>query len=382
MTLRIGIDGRVLDDRYHGIGRVAFELATAMAGMPGVELVIFTGPRRSRRFDLETLRRRPGVAVVPTRMRPVDPCQLWRWRSQLRRHPVDVMFFPYHLGASPIAGIPRVSLLHDCIFETDPRFVPSRRMYLAYRAMTAAVAWTSTVLTVSRASAREVERFYHRRVSAAQVIGNGVDQGLRCAPGDAGRLRDEFGLEPGYVLHVGAQRPHKNVPVLVEAVARVPGCRLVLVGSPDERFPDEVGPAIERCGVGDRVRRLPFVPEDLLAAVYAQASLLAYPSLVEGFGLPMLEAMVTGTPVLASDVPVLREVGGNAAVYAPPTDPGRWAAALQRLRTDHELRDRLVGNGTARAAEFTWAAVARRLVRACAYAAAAATTSEVARRTT
>ena len=263
-----------------------------------------------------------------------------------------------------------MSLLHDCIFETDPRFVPSRRMYLAYRVMTAAVAWTSTVLTVSRASASEVERFYHRRVPAGQVIGNGVDQGLRCAPGAAERLRREFGLEPGYVLHVGAQRPHKNVPVLVEAVARVPDARLVLVGSADERFPDEVGPAIERLGLTGRVRRLEFVPEELLGALYAEASLLAYPSLVEGFGLPMLEAMVAGTPVLASDVPVLREVGGDAAAYAPPTDPVRWADAIERLRTDPEWRARLTATGTARAAEFTWAAVARRLVRACAYAAA------------
>ena len=373
MTLRIGVDGRVLDDRYHGIGRVAYELSEAMARMPGVELVIFTGPRRSRRFDLDALADMPGVSVRPTRMRPVNVGQLWSWRAHLRGAAVDVMFFPYHLGASPIAGVPSVSLLHDCIFETDPRFVPSRRMYLAYRAMTAVVTRTTTVLTVSHASAREVRRFYRR---PARVIGNGVD--LRRAPGDTGRLRREFGLEPGYVLHVGAQRPHKNVPMLVEAVARVPDCRLVLVGSADERFPDEVEPAIERQGLAGRVRRLPFVPEDLLGALYADASLLAYPSLVEGFGLPMLEAMTAGTPVLASDVPVLREVGGDAAVYAPPTDPARWASAISRVRADPSLRLGLTVRGAARAAEFTWDAAARRLVQACAYAAAAAPTTSAA----
>jgi glycosyltransferase involved in cell wall biosynthesis len=235
--------------------------------------------------------------------------------------------------------------------------------------MTAAVARTSTVLTVSRSSAAEVERFYRRRVPPSRVIGNGVDQGLRGGPAAAARLRSEFGLDEGYVLHVGAQRPHKNVPVLVEAVAAVPGARLVLVGSADRRFPDEVGPAIERYGVADRVRRLPFVPEELLGALYAQASMLAYPSLVEGFGLPVLEAMVTGTPVLASDVPVLREVGGNAAAYAPPSDPAAWAAGIERLRTDAVLRSRLTAAGTAQAARFTWSAAARRLVDACAYAA-------------
>jgi glycosyltransferase involved in cell wall biosynthesis len=368
MTLRIGVDCRVLDDRYHGIGRVAYELAAAMAGMPGVHLVLFTGPGRSRRFDLAALAGRPAVSVRPTRMRPVAVSQLWRWRGELRRAGVDVMFFPYHLGASPIAGVPRVTLLHDCIFETDPRFVPSKRMYVAYRALTAAVAWTSTVLTVSGASAREVERFYRRRVPPERVISNGVDQ--RPVTGDVRRLRDELGLEPGYVLHVGAQRPHKNVPVLVAALSRLPGARLVLVGSADERFADEVGPAVERYGLGDRVRRLSFVPEELLGAVYANAGLLAYPSLVEGFGLPMLEAMVAGTPVLAGDVPVLREVGADAAAYVPPTDPDRWAAAIGRLLTDTAWRDELTAAGRSRAGEFTWKVSAARLVRACAQAAA------------
>jgi glycosyltransferase involved in cell wall biosynthesis len=372
MTLRIGVDCRVLDDRYHGIGRVAYELSAAMARMPGIALVIFVGRRVSQRFDLAAVTGRPGVSVREVDLEPVDVRQLWRWRSVLRRAPVDVMFFPYHVGASPIAGRPQVSLLHDCIFETDPRFVPSRRTAWAYRAMTALVASTSTVVTVSRSSAREVERFYHRRVPPGHVIGNGVDQALRGSAAAARRLRSEFGLEYGYVLHVGAQRPHKNVAVLVEAIADVPGARLVLVGTADGRFADEVTPAIDRCGVADRVLRLPFVSEDLLGALYAQARLLAYPSLVEGFGLPMLEAMVAGTPVLAGDVPVLREVGGDAAVYAPVRRPAAWAAAIERLRTDERLRSRLTAAGAARAAEFTWAAAAGRLVAACAYAAGTA----------
>jgi glycosyltransferase involved in cell wall biosynthesis len=364
MTVRIGVDGRVLTDRYHGIGRVAYELVRELAALPGLEIVLFAGDGRSRRFDLDALAGLPSVTVRKVAMKPVDVRQLWRWRPELRRAEVDVMVFPYHLGASPFAGRPRLALLHDCIFETDPRFVPSRRLGLAYRVMTALVARTSTVLTVSQASGQEVERFYRRRVHPGHVIPNGVDQGLRGSTAAADRLRREFGLTGGYVLHVGAQRPHKNVPVLIEAIAKVPDARLVLVGSCDERFPDEVGPAIDRCGVADRVLRLPFVPEDLLGALYAQAGLLAYPSLVEGFGLPLLEAMVTGTPVLASDIPVLREIGGDAALYAPPDDAEAWAAALTRLAGDCDLRAALVAAGAAHASRYTWGAAAERLAAA------------------
>jgi glycosyltransferase involved in cell wall biosynthesis len=358
MTVRIGIDGRVLTDRYHGIGRVTYELVREMARIPGVELVIFTGDEPSSRFSLESF----DVSIVPVRMRAVDVRQLWRWRPVLRRSGVDVMVFPYHLGASPLPGKPSVALLHDCILETDPRFVPSRAVGWAYRIMTALIARSVTVATVSQASAHEVERFYGRHVHPGHVIPNGVDPSLGSA--DVSRLA-EIGLEPGYVLHVGAQRPHKNVKVLIEAIAEVPDARLVLVGSADERFPDEIGPAIERWGVGDRVIRLPFVPEDLLGSVYAGAALLAYPSLVEGFGLPMLEAMVAGTPVIASDVPVLREVGGSAALYVAPTCAKAWTATIARLSADDDLRDSLVAAGAVHASRFTWSAAAERLVSAC-----------------
>jgi len=361
MTIRIGVDGRVLTDRYHGIGRVAYELCAEMAKLPDVELVVFTGDQGSRRFDWNTLAALPHVSVQPVGMKPVDVRQLWRWRTVLRRAGVDVMFFPYHLGASPVAGVPCLSLVHDCILETDPRFVPSWPVGVAYRLLTSLVVRTSTVATVSHASAREVERYYGRRVHPGHVISNGVDPRLGGDAAAVGRL----GLTPGYVLHVGAQRPHKNVAVLVEAIADVPDARLVLVGSADERFPDEVGPAIERHGVADRVVRLPFVPEELLGAVYAQAGLLAYPSLVEGFGLPMLEAMVAGTPVLAADVPVLREVGGAAAHYVSPGCPKAWAAAITRLLADDDLRTGLVAAGAAHASRFTWDAAAARLVSAC-----------------
>ncbi|WP_306204209.1 glycosyltransferase family 4 protein [Actinoplanes sp. RD1] len=365
MTVCIGIDGRVLTDRYHGIGRVAYEWIRELSRMPDVRLVVFTGTGHTRRFDLGALAREPSVSVRPVPAGPVDVRQWWRWRRLLRSSGVQVMVYPYHLGASPIAGTPSLALVHDCIFEADPRFAPSPRVRLAYRLFTSLIVRTSAVATVSAASGREVERWYGRRVPSGHVIPNGVDLDRRGTPDGRRRLRDEFGLEPGYVLHVGAQRPHKNVPVLVEAIAKVPETRLVLVGSADERFSDEVGAAITRHGVGDRVTRLSFVPEDLLGSLYAAAGMFAYPSLVEGFGLPVLEAMVADTPVLAADVPVLREVGGDAAQYVTPESATAWAAAIAGLHTDAELRSRLVAAGAAHAAQFTWCAAAARLAGAC-----------------
>jgi glycosyltransferase involved in cell wall biosynthesis len=338
-----------------------------MAAIPGVAQLIFLGEEPCTRFDLDALAAREHVTVHPIDMRPVERRQLWHWRPVLKGVSIDAMFYPYHLGASPFHGAPpQVVLVHDCIFETNARYAPDLKTAIAYRAATEAIIRTSTVLTVSESSACEVRKYYHRQ---AVVIGNGVDQHLHGGPPELARLRAEFGLPQEYVLHVGVQRPHKNVPVLVEAIAAVPGLHLVLVGTPDERFEDKVGPAIERFGVADRVLRLPFVPEELLGALYAAADVFAYPSLVEGFGLPMLEAMEAGTPVIAADVPILREVGGAAALYAPPRDPGAWAASIRRLRADRDLRMKLRDEGRDKAKQHTWAQAARRLVDACATAA-------------
>lgn len=372
MTLTLGVDGRVLTDRYHGIGRVAYALISEISEMPYVRVVVFTGRTGSRRFSLRGL----NVTIVPTGMNTIDPRQLWRWPRLLRTAGVDVMFFPYHLCASPFPSRPSLALVHDCILETNPAYSPSRATAAAYRALTWLITRNLTIATVSAASAAELARYYKIRISPQNIIPNGAQLPPATPPSPAPASPAPAAPTPhptypdltpdkGYILHVGAQRPHKNVPLLVEAIARVPGARLVLVGSADERFPDLVGPAIERLGVRERVTRLAFVPEGRLAELYANAALLAYPSRVEGFGLPVLEAMLAGTPVICGDVPVLREVGGAAALYAPVDDPGEWARTIARLLDDGFLRDDLARAGAAHAAEFTWAAAAQKLVSAC-----------------
>src|SRR6266568_4655408 len=204
--------------------------------------------------------------------------------------------------------------------------------------------------------------FYGAEVPAEAVLPHGVGAqffSLRGRPRPAGlRLPDR------YILHVGAQRPHKNQRVLVEAMpalrARHPGLGLVLVGQPDPRFPDEVGTLATDLGVPDLVYRRASLGDQALLDLYANAAAFAYPSLAEGFGLPVLEAMAAGLPVVASDAEAVREVAAGGSLIVPARTTAAWVRALDWVLTDPQARRDLGERGRAVAAGRTWAGSAER----------------------
>lgn len=215
------------------------------------------------------------------------------------------------------------------------------------------------IITATHASAAEIVE--HTPVTADQVrvVPHGVDH-TAAVPSEVDEALVRFDLRDApYVLWVGSLEPRKDVGTLVAAFARLPPAgsdpapRLVLVGPAgwldggqiDERDVD---------GLGDRLRILGSVDDRDLRSLYAGAELFAFPSRHEGFGLPVLEAMVQGTAVLCSDVPALREVTGGAARLVGPGDRPGWSAALDELLGSPDQRAALSAAGRARATEFTW----------------------------
>ena len=168
----------------------------------------------------------------------------------------------------------------------------------------------------------------------------------------------QLGARRFEVLHVSSTIPRKRIDILLEVFSRVrrihPEARLVRVGGALARDQQQLA---ERLNLIDSIVQLPFLERPQLAALYRRASVVVLPSDREGFGLPVVEAMACGTPVIASDIPALREVGGTAAMYAPPGDIDRWVEALERLRcesADPEVRERRRGECLRAAAKFDW----------------------------
>ena len=177
------------------------------------------------------------------------------------------------------------------------------------------------------------------------------------------RTRARYGLDRPFVLNVGTIEPRKNLTRLIEAYARAPRRKefdLVIAGGPGWMY-DDIYHAPEKFGVSERVRFLGFVPDETLPALYSLCTCFVYPSLYEGFGLPVLEALACGAPVVTSKTSSLPEVAGAAAVLIDPRDTEDLAAALARVLEDGSLRTELAQRGLKQARRFSWEASARQL---------------------
>ncbi|MFL5955286.1 MAG: glycosyltransferase family 4 protein [Gaiellaceae bacterium] len=368
--LRLAVDARVVQDAYHGIGRQTFELLRVLEARDDISLDLIHTLDPPGRLSLRYVPVEPGHLHLLES--PVaSSAQQLHWPRLLRRLEADVLLVPYHLAVPWFSRLPVACFVHDCIFEEDRRYAPSTRVSALYKLATRlAIARSSRILTVSEATRGALEHHYGLRIPAEGVIGNGVDPsfGRRIGAEELTRARQTLDLPRRYVLHVGAARPHKNRAVLVRALPHLlelePTVHLVLAGASDDRFPDDVAPLVRELGVADRVHRIHDVPESLLPALYRAASCFAFPSKVEGFGLPVLEAMAARVPVVASDVPVLAEVMGNAGLLVDPDDEVAWAQALGRVIAEPQLARRLVRRGVTRAGRHTWEGAADRLVAA------------------
>ena len=275
---------------------------------------------------------------------------------------VDLVHAP-SVAVPPRRRVPLVVTVHDAAPALFPGSFPRHGRWFHERGFDAAARRADLVITVSRSAAAEIVSNTAIPEARVRVVPNGVDH-EPARPEEVAATLERHGLDDGpYVLWVGTFEPRKNLGTLVTAFAKAVSTgtiahRLVLVGPRGWLGGELIAPGVQD-RLGGRLRKLGAVSEPELRALYSGADLFALPSRHEGFGLPVLEAMVQGTPVLSADIPALREVAGDAALFVPPDDVDGWAEALVRLVTDAGLRRDLIAAGRLRASEFSWERTAR-----------------------
>jgi len=280
--------------------------------------------------------------------------------------PVDV----YHSTdfiLPPTRPITRTLLtVHDLSFVRDPGSAAPGLLTYLNDVVPRSVKRANHVLADSQATRADLIELYGTPAEKITVLYCGVEEVFApvIEPATLAAMRARYGLgDAPYILAVSTLQPRKNYVRLLEAFAQLPDreLRLVFAGGKGWLY-DSIFAAVERFGLTGRVTFAGFVADTDLPALYSAARVLAYPSLYEGFGLPMLEAMACGTPVVASTASCLPEVAGDAALLIDPHDVAALAEALDRAHTDDTLRAELVTRGKRRASGFRWDDAARQLV--------------------
>lgn len=340
--MHVLIDGRPITDGRHGIGRYTLAVLRHLQEVaPDLRATVICTP------DSEQLVASFGHATIVTHvgyLSIVGPVVLAAIQRRVRP---DVTFFP-SFAVPVVPRRPLVVTLHDAThlaFPSDYRL----RVRLFYRLLTLPAARAArTVITVSEFSRRSLERATSLRNLV--VIPNGVDHATFSPEG----IRDER-LGVRSILYVGGYKPHKRVDLLVDALSRVPGATLALVGDVPTALIDRA----RAVGVLDRIDCLGPLGDTGLAAAYRAATIFCYPSIHEGFGLPPLEAMACGTPVVCADSSSIPEVVGDAGVLFRG-DAADLAESLNVLLDDNRRRVELRELGLTRARSFDWRSTAER----------------------
>ncbi|MSU76152.1 glycosyltransferase family 1 protein [Patescibacteria group bacterium] len=283
--------------------------------------------------------------------------------------PVDVV----HRGAdlwhftnyvAPPTRKPFALTMHDLSFVTHPEFTEKKNLEYLKKFVPDSLQRASHVIAVSDSTRRAVMEEFNvpaNKITTTHQAAKPI-YGQTVPKEELSRIKEKYGIDQDYVLAVGTLEPRKNLKNLLLAFAamrRNTTQQLVITGGQGWLF-DETEELLRKLGLGSRAILTGYVPDRELPALYQGASVFVFPSFYEGFGLPILEAMMSGTPVITSNTSSMPEVGGTAALYFDPADTKGLRLAIERVLADEALRERLAETGREQAAKFSWEQTARK----------------------
>lgn len=363
--MRIAFDGTTLRPGRTGVGYYTEHLLHHLAseGLDDDLVIVSNRPVDTTR----PLPPRARVEVSPWRLPRMVWMQLLAPRM-LRRLRADVVHFTN--GMLPLASpVPTVVTIHDMSLTMYPRYHPPRRVLLNRPLVDLAARRADAIIAVSESAKRDIVGLYRLDPERVHVIHEAAAPSFRPVTDRRvlDRVRCQYGLAERFILYVGTIEPRKNLPLLIESFARrrkrgdLPH-QLVCAG-PYGWLSADVNQLIGRLQVGDAVRFTGYVPFADLPAIYSLAEMFVFPSLYEGFGLPVIEAMACGTPVITGRVAALEEVGGGAVEQVDCLETEQLGAAMAALAGSRDRREALRASGLERARCFSWTRAARETLR-------------------
>ncbi|HEX6902651.1 MAG TPA: glycosyltransferase family 1 protein [Thermoanaerobaculia bacterium] len=362
MPYTIGIDARKIQD--FGIGTYVRNLIRSLAALDSENRYVLLAKPEDK-AGLQDLPENFQVALETSPVYSVRELFALSWH--LYRRKLD-LYHSTHYVLPARVGSKVVVTIHDIIHLLYPEFLPSNLAFLyAQRMIRRSLTRGDRIIAVSQNTKNDLMRHFEVDGGKIEVIHNGVDDAFRkrLPPEDLQRWLRDLGIAQPYLLFVGnPAKPHKNLDTVVQAYARARrmaqfDAPLICVGS-RQGSEFKIRSRAEYLGIGDKVRLLGHVAQEALPAIYQGATLFLYPTLYEGFGLPIIEAMASGVAVITSNTSALKEIGEGYALLVDPLDLDGIAKAIASLMGNPERRAAFAERGMGRAEDFRWDQAGRR----------------------
>jgi glycosyltransferase involved in cell wall biosynthesis len=360
--MKIGIDIRLIGKKRTGDEVVFFNLVKNLAEVDqNNQYLLFTDRDPQKNHDLkaeiEKLKLADNFKIIfidsPNRFW----WNLWALPNYLKKNPVDIFHTQYIAPFWLPKNLRLVLTIHDISFNYFPEYIRKSDLFFLKTLIPRSIRRAEKIITVSQSEKKNIVDFYDLPPEKVDCAYNGVDfeRFSRVYSSEKKEsIRKKYSLPEKFLLYIGTLQPRKNIPVAIEALKDL-GISLVIAGNRNtHNFDPKIDEVIKKNNLSGKVIFPGWIDEEDKLALLQMSECFVFPSLYEGFGIPVIEAMAAGVPVVCSDIPVLREIVADAALFCDPKNSQEFAKNISKALTDENLRNSLVKKGTEVAKNYTW----------------------------
>lgn len=377
--MRIGIDIRLIGKKRTGDEAVVFNLVKNLAKIDQTnEYFLFTDVVDEEQLSVIStqidISNKNNFKIISLPNRNKFTWNFWTLPKYLRRNPVDIFHTQYITPWFVPKSIKIVTIVHDISFNFFPQLIKFSDLFFLKTLIPLSLRRADKIIGVSQFTRDEIIKFYKIKPEKVDYIYNSVsDDFLNSQSGEEipetkkEEIRKKYNLPEKFILYMGTLQPRKNIPQLIEAYAAVKnklgGIELVICGNRQAaNFDRKIDKAIAKNKLEENVIFPGFIEEEDKKTIFQMAHAFVFPSLYEGFGIPVLEAMSQGVPVLASNIPSLKEIAQDSALYFDTTSIADFSQKLYDICVDDGLRAKLIQSGMARISFFSWKNSAQKML--------------------
>ncbi|EKE11283.1 MAG: mannosyltransferase B-like protein [uncultured bacterium] len=374
--MKIAIDIRNIGKGRTGDEVVFFNLVKNLAVIDDVNQYVLLTDRNPQkdlllRESIEKMQLKPNFSVIHL---CEDGANKFLWNAwvlpqYLKKNPVDILQVQYITPFFISRKIKIVTILHDVSFKVYPKLIKKSDLFFLNMLIPMSLRRADKIIGVSRFTIQEIIKYYKVNPDKLDWIHNAVGENFQkeISHSQMELVRKKYGLPQKFILYIGTLQPRKNLPSLIEAYIKIPtekreGLKLVLAGGKGYNFDPEIEKSIESYSLRGHVILPGFVDEEDKPTLFKLSHVFCFPSLYEGFGIPVLEAMTLGVPVLASSIDPHMEVAENSILFFDAANPADFSEKLTRIISDDSLRIKLIEQEKERASKFSWQNTAKKIL--------------------